>query len=353
MGNGPGNHGQEEIAQHVTSGKMTPLEALTLIRNNLDTPSNLSLYIKKEISSKDTSRAVKKSDAKDKVMEKENTLEDIRAELSSLIGLKSVKELINEVEAYVKIQKRRKIEELASGPVVLHMIFKGAPGTGKTTVARILGKLFYAMGVLEKGHLIEVERADLVGEYIGHTAQKTRRQLEKALGGILFIDEAYSLCRGGEKDFGKEAIDTLVKAMEDYKDRLVLILAGYRKEMDWFLRSNPGLRSRFPIHIDFPDYSADELLQIGDLMLKERDYKLSPEARVRLALIVKKYISQPSENIGNARFMRNLIEKAIRAQAVRLVKNAGITREELMTIHEEDIKEVNWGDEEVFNPWEK
>ncbi|GJM69287.1 hypothetical protein HMSSN036_15030 [Paenibacillus macerans] len=140
---------------------------------------------------------------------------------------------------------------LLSGPQVYHMIFKGNPGTGKTTVARIVAKMFQRMGVLSKGHLIEVERADLVGEYIGHTAQKTRDLVKKALGGILFIDEAYSLARGGEKDFGKEAIDTLVKAMEDQKNQFILILAGYSDEMDFFLSTNPGLPSRFPIQMDF------------------------------------------------------------------------------------------------------
>src|SRR5690606_23632794 len=164
---------------------------------------------------------------------------------------------------------------LVSEPLVLHMIFKGNPGTGKTTVARICGRMFKEMGVLPKGHLVECERADLVGEYIGHTAHRTREQIKKAMGGILFIDEAYSLARGGEKDFGKEAIDTLVKAIEDHTNEFVLILAGYQREMEHFLMANPGLKSRFPIHIDFPDYSADELFQIAHLMLRERQYRLT------------------------------------------------------------------------------
>jgi len=158
----------------------------------------------------------------------EDRIKEIFKELEEMIGLNKVKTLIHELHAFVEIQKKREQENLAIEPLVLHMIFKGNPGSGKTTVARLIGKLFKEMGVLEKGHVVECERADLVGEYIGHTASKTKEMVRKALGGVLFIDEAYSLARGGEKDFGKEAIDTLVKAMEDHKDNLILILAGYR-----------------------------------------------------------------------------------------------------------------------------
>lgn len=264
--------------------------------------------------------------------------EIILQELNSLIGLNDVKNLISEIHAYVLIQKRREKEKLCADPLALHMVFKGNPGTGKTTVARILAKLFRAMGVLSKGHLVEVERADLVGEYIGHTAQKTREQTRRALGGILFIDEAYSLARGGEKDFGKESIDVLVKAMEDQKDNLILILAGYRQEMEWFLRCNPGLYSRFPIHINFPDYSVPELMRIGEQMLKRRQYRLSPEAQIRLGGILDEQIGKGNQNEGNARLVRNLIEKGIRKQALRLVKRTRTTREELMTIRPEDLQ---------------
>lgn len=265
-------------------------------------------------------------------------LDEAMKELDSLIGLTEVKKLVKEIHAFVEIQRRRAKENLVSEPLVLHMIFKGNPGTGKTTVARILGKIFREMGVLQRGHLIEVERADLVGEYIGHTAQKTREQIKKALGGILFIDEAYSLARGGEKDFGKEAIDTLVKAMEDHRDNLILILAGYQQEMDSFIRSNPGLRSRFPIHIDFPDYSAEELLQISELMVKKRQYRFTPEARELLATtLVQKTLSKESQS-GNARLVRNIIEKSLRRQALRLVSQERLTREDLMLITQADLK---------------
>jgi stage V sporulation protein K len=217
------------------------------------------------------------------------------------------------------------------------MVFKGHPGTGKTTVARIIGKLFKAMGILSKGHLIEVERADLVGEYIGHTAQKTREMIKQSQGGVLFIDEAYSLARGGERDFGKESIDVLVKAMEDYKDDLILVLAGYPDEMEWFLKSNPGLRSRFPNHIEFPDYTIAELYLIGEQMLKKRQYALNPDAQRKLCQILENSRINLREE-GNARYVRNIIEQAIRRHAVRLIGKARITREELMTIKSEDLE---------------
>lgn len=216
--------------------------------------------------------------------------------------------------------------------------FKGNPGTGKTTVARLVGKLFKEIGVLQKGHLVEVERADLVGEYIGHTAQKTRDQVKRALGGILFIDEAYSLARGGERDFGKESIDALVKTMEDHKENLILILAGYRDEMERFIQSNPGVRSRFPIQIDFPDYTVHELMQIADLMLSQRQYCLSSEARLELQRILEKQVREGMGHNGNARLVRNLIERGIRRQAVRLISQKEIRREDLVLIRRQDLE---------------
>ncbi|MEL7566469.1 MAG: stage V sporulation protein K [Dehalobacterium sp.] len=274
--------------------------------------------------------------------ESENYLENPKVqelfkELDTLIGLRDVKKVIFEVQAYVEIQRRRTKEKLAAEPTVLHAIFKGNPGTGKTTVARILAKLFKEIGVLQKGHLVEVERADLVGEYIGHTAQKTREQLKKAIGGVLFIDEAYSLARGGEKDFGKEAIDVLVKAMEDNKDNLILILAGYKDEMEWFLKTNPGLRSRFPLHIDFPDYKIEELLEIANLMIKARQYKLTNESQITLERILRSHVLTGNANSGNARFVRNIVESAMRQQAVRLISKPKTSREDLMTIETLDI----------------
>lgn len=261
----------------------------------------------------------------------------ILQELDALIGLEAVKKLIWELQAFIEIQKKRAKENLVTEMPVLHMLFKGNPGTGKTTVARIVGNLFKEMGLLKKGHVIEVERADLVGEYIGHTALKTREQIKYALGGVLFIDEAYSLARGGERDFGKEAIDAMVKAMEDHKDNLILILAGYRNEMNYFLESNPGLPSRFPIQIDFPDFSIKELIAIAEQMLQKRDYQFTEEAKKELENILIHKISVAQEQNGNARLVRNLIEKAMRRQAVRLVNQLYLTRNDLLLITWSDL----------------
>lgn len=258
-------------------------------------------------------------------------------QLNLLVGLHEVKRVVDEIKAYIEIQEKRALHNLKSSPMALHMIFRGNPGTGKSTVARLLGKLLFSLGALSKGHLVEVERADLVGEYIGHTAQKTRAQLQKAMGGILFIDEAYSLGRGGNKDFGKEAIDVLVKGMEDYRHDFVLILAGYPREMDYFMRINPGLSSRFPIQLTFPNYSIKELLDIAILMATERHYRFSPEAKSALRAYLAKELQQNPHNFSNARLIRNLLERSIRRQAVRL-SNLGVpTREDLITISAADL----------------
>jgi stage V sporulation protein K len=266
---------------------------------------------------------------------------EIQKELDELVGLEHVKELTYEIYALLQVAMMRSQIGLLADSQVYHMVFKGNPGTGKTTVARIVAKMFQKMGVLSKGHLIEAERADLVGEYIGHTAQKTRDLIKKAMGGILFIDEAYSLSRGGEKDFGKEAIDTLVKAMEDHKNNFILILAGYSDEMDFFLQCNPGLPSRFPLQLDFPDYSIDQLIQIAEGMAKDRDYILMPQAILKLKHFLMREKNQNERLFSNARYVRNVIERSIRQQAVRLLSSYGNQspgKQELMTIRQEDVR---------------
>ncbi len=266
---------------------------------------------------------------------------EIQKELDQMIGMEHVKNLVFEVYALLYISRMRSEAGLQGGSQVYHMIFKGNPGTGKTSIARIIAKLFQKMGVLSKGHLVEVERADLVGEYIGHTAQKTRDLVRKAIGGVLFVDEAYSLARGGEKDFGKEAIDTLVKAMEDQRSQFVLILAGYPLEIEQFLQTNPGLPSRFPIQIEFPDYTVDQLLQIGELMVKDRDYMMTEHTIFRLRQLLVQEKLNDMFSFSNARFVRNTIEKAIRHQAVRLIgqyANFVPSKQELMTIRPDDLK---------------
>ncbi|HWQ77033.1 MAG TPA: AAA family ATPase [Syntrophomonas sp.] len=262
---------------------------------------------------------------------------DAFLELEKMIGLKSVKKTIAEISAYALIQTKRSQQSLKADATALHMIFRGNPGTGKTSVARILGDIFREMGILKKGHLMEVERADLVGEYIGHTAQKTRDVIKKANGGILFIDEAYTLVQGGSKDFGHEAIATLVKSMEDQRDDMIVILAGYCLEMDAFMLSNPGLRSRFAIQIDFPDYNSEELFNIGLQMYNERDYELNSGSRWRLKCLLDEFVKYRHPHSGNARYVRNLVEKSIRLQALRLVDREYLNRKDLMTIEETDL----------------
>jgi len=277
-----------------------------------------------------------------KAFPEEGQFADVLKELDRMIGLANVKELVYEIYALLQIGRYRTIAGLQSSAQVYHMIFKGNPGTGKTTVARILAKLFQTMGVLSKGHLIEVERADLVGEYIGHTAVKTRDMVKKAMGGVLFIDEAYSLARGGEKDFGKEAIDTLVKSMEDHRNGFILILAGYSLEMEQFLLTNPGLPSRFAIQVDFADYSVDELMQIAELMAKEREYVFAPSSEMKLRQHLTSEKAMTFVPFSNARYVRNILERSMRHQAVRLLQQhphpAQPTKQELMLIRPEDIR---------------
>ena len=310
------------------------LERPITLKNNGQINIVLNNEIKKE---KKISTTIVSSSIKKEESIQHEALKEIEKELSTLVGLEEMKKTIREIYAWLYVNKKCEEEGLKTGKQVLHMMFKGNPGTGKTTVARLLGKLFFNMNVLSKGHLIEAERADLVGEYIGHTAQKTRDLIKKALGGILFIDEAYSLARGGEKDFGKEAIDTLVKHMEDKGNEFVLILAGYSREMDQFLSLNPGLQSRFPLVIDFPDYTVNQLMEISELMLKEREYTLSKEAEWKLRDHLTTVKNQTPFTFSNGRYIRNIIEKGIRTQAMRLLMNESYRREDLLIIKSIDL----------------
>lgn len=262
---------------------------------------------------------------------------EIDESLSSFVAIDEIKTTIKQIYASYIINQKRKELGIMTSRQVLHMLFKGNPGTGKTTVARRLAKLYFDLGILSKGQFIEAERADLVGEYIGQTAQKTRAVIQKAMGGILFIDEAYSLARGGEKDFGKEAIDTLVKYLEDSRDDIVIILAGYPKEMQRFLMMNPGLESRFPFMLDFADYKLDELMEIANIMVSEREYRFSKEAEIKLKKHLKEKIAINQINFSNARYIRNLIEQAIRMQAYRLVQTDNYQLDQLIELTADDI----------------
>jgi len=258
--------------------------------------------------------------------------------LNGLIGLQRVKEEIAQLRDFVLIQKARRDQGMEVTDLSYHCVFSGSPGTGKTTVARIVAGIYKELGILKKGHLVEVQRADLVGEYLGQTAPKTNQMIDKALDGILFIDEAYTLSIDNDQ-YGSECIATLLKRMEDDKDRLVVIIAGYEKEIEHFLSSNPGLKSRFNRFIHFEDYGPKELTSIFLSYLKAKEYIITSGGHQAVFQNIYKAWKQRDQNFGNARFVRNLFEKTIQKQARRL-SSLGRTpsRLELQTITESDIE---------------
>lgn len=258
-------------------------------------------------------------------------------ELNSLIGLTDVKQEVSAIADFVKIQQMRVNRGMKPVKMSYHCVFTGNPGTGKTTVARILAKIYGYFGILRKGHLVETDRSGLVAEYIGQTAVKTNKIIDSALDGVLFIDEAYSLVQGGGNDYGHEAISTLLKRMEDDRDRLIVVLAGYSEDMKRFIDSNPGLQSRFNRYIHFADYTYDELQQIFLLNVEKNQYKLSDEGKALLSEILNFAIEHKSKNFGNGRYVRNLFEKTIQNQAMRLSSKPNITAEELSLLTAEDL----------------
>ena len=266
-------------------------------------------------------------------------VEDVLAELDrDLIGLAPVKARIRDIAALLVIDKLRATHGLAAQSPSLHMCFTGNPGTGKTTVAMRMAQILHRLGYVRKGHMVAVTRDDLVGQYIGHTAPKTKEVLKKAMGGVLFIDEAYYLYRPeNERDYGQEAIEILLQVMENQRDDLVVILAGYKNRMDTFFQSNPGMSSRIAHHLDFPDYSAPELMHIADKMLTEQNYRFGEGAENAFAQYVDRRITQP--HFANARSVRNALERARLRQASRLFaeRDRVLTADDLRTIAPEDI----------------
>jgi probable Rubsico expression protein CbbX len=288
---------------------------------NLDLPTTKSLNLKQEYKDTQIQRVID-------ILEEE------------LVGLVPVKSRIREIAALLVIDRLRKKVNLTSNSPGLHMSFTGSPGTGKTTVALRMADILYKLGYCRKGHLLTVTRDDLVGQYIGHTAPKTKEVLKKALGGILFIDEAYYLYKpDNERDYGAEAIEILLQVMENQRDDLVVILAGYKDRMERFYESNPGLSSRIANHVDFPDYSAEELLTIGKIMLEEQQYQFTPEAEKAFLDYIEKRKEQPL--FANARSVKNALDRARMRQANRNFENAGkiLTKSDLVTITANDIKQ--------------
>ncbi len=258
-------------------------------------------------------------------------------DLFKLIGLQTVKEEISSLRKVIEINRRREKAGMKTPPISYHCVFTGNPGTGKTTVARIVAGIYKELGILQKGHLVETDRSGLVAEYVGQTAVKTNKVIDSALDGVLFIDEAYSLIGAGNQDYGKEAIATLVKRMEDDRDRLVVILAGYEEEMQRFIDSNPGLRSRFNRYIHFEDYTADELKLIFLRMVEQYDYVLQTEGEDVLVNHFEQCVASRGNDFGNARYVRNLFERTIKAQAVRLASHDEADKAQLSNITADDI----------------
>jgi len=274
------------------------------------------------------------------VLYRESGIAEVFAKLDrELIGLAPVKSRIREIAALLLVDKARRAAGLAASAPSLHMSFTGNPGTGKTTVAMRMADILYRLGYTRSNHVIAVTRDDLVGQYIGHTAPKTKEVLKKAMGGVLFIDEAYYLYRPeNERDYGQEAIEILLQVMENQREDVVVILAGYRPRMDVFFQSNPGMHSRIAHHLEFPDYGHDELLRIGDAMLREMDYAFDDQARVAFADYLALRLARP--NFANARSVRNALDRARLRQATRLFseRDRPLTREDLTTLVAADIR---------------
>jgi len=283
------------------------------------------------------------------VLEESQVMEVLQQLDQELVGLKSVKTRIREIAALLLIDRMRRGMGLAARPPSLHMSFTGPPGTGKTTVAMRMATILHRLNYVRKGHLVAVTRDDLVGQYIGHTAPKTKEVLKRAMGGVLFIDEAYYLYRQeNERDYGQEAIEILLQVMENQRDDLVVILAGYKDRMDTFFQSNPGISSRIAHHLEFPDYTLNELLAIAQLMLAEQMYRLSPEALQAFEAYLTRRMHQP--RFANARSVRNALDRARLRQANRLFAKGGrISKTDLMTIEAEDILASRVFNEELPN----
>ena len=267
------------------------------------------------------------------------SFDELMDQLEDLVGLEEVKKDIKNLMNLVKVRKLRQAHDLPVPPMSLHLVFMGNPGTGKTTVARLMSGLYAAIGVLSKGQLVEVDRSGLVAGYVGQTALKTQEVIKSAMGGVLFIDEAYSLSSGGENDFGREAIETILKAMEDHRDDLIVIVAGYTGPMEQFLSSNPGLESRFNKYFFFPDYNGEQLMAIFRSQCKKNGYVLTEEAEKAAVAFFTQLYEERSDNFGNGRDVRNCFEDMIVRQSNRVAAMADPSKEDLMAVLPEDLED--------------
>ena len=267
----------------------------------------------------------------------EETMETLLAELDGLVGLENVKRDVHSLMNFIKVTKIREKRGMKVPTISYHLVFTGNPGTGKTTVARLVAKLYYHMGILPQGQLVETDRSALVAGYLGQTAIKTQKVIQQAMGGVLFIDEAYSLAGDEQDSYGKEAIETILKAMEDHRDELVVIVAGYTDLMHKFIESNPGLSSRFSKYFEYPDYTGDELIAIFERFCKKNGYALDPSAAELLKSRFDELYAGRDKHFGNARTARNIFEKAINAQADRIAAQESLTDDDLVNITSDDI----------------
>ncbi len=286
-----------------------------------------------------TEIAQEPNEPKDSVVITEVMEGDPYKELDELIGLESVKEEVHTIANFAKIQQQRKAQGLKVPKMSFHLVFTGSPGTGKTTVARIVARIYKDLGILKSGHTVETDRSGLVAEYVGQTATKTNAVIDSALNGVLFIDEAYALVpENAGNDYGQEAISTLLKRMEDDRDKLVVIIAGYPDEMKRFIDSNPGLQSRFTRYINFPDYTEQELFEIFKLYLNKNQYTITDDAAQLLKDNLDNVVAHKTKNFGNARYVRNIFERAVEQQANRLSAKRSISDDELSLLTKEDIE---------------
>lgn len=279
--------------------------------------------------------------------EEKPSFEELMEQLDSLVGLKEVKRDVKNLVNLMKVRKLRQENDLPVPPMSLHMVFMGNPGTGKTTVARLVSGLYASIGVLSKGQLVEVDRSGLVAGYVGQTALKTQEVIKSALGGVLFIDEAYALSSGGENDFGREAIETLLKAMEDHRDDLIVIVAGYDEPMENFINANPGLQSRFNKYFNFPDYNGEELLAIFKKQCEKNSYAMTEEAEKEAGEMFNELYENRGDNFGNGRDVRNCFEDMIIRQSNRVAEMEAPTKEDLMAVLPTDLKDEEEEDEKT------